>query len=135
MKVRQYHVDQNGLHQFFGTLEARIMELMWRSMEKKSVRQIHENLQLEGPISFNAVMTVLNRLWEKDFGQGIQGQGRTKTSYFQPLQSKKKEFSMKLYMSLKGVFLTITGLSVWIMLQMGISVYHQISDVNYYPDV
>lgn len=42
---------------------------------------------------------------------------------------------MKLYMSLKGVFFTITGLCLWVMLQMGISVYHQISDVNYYPDV
>ncbi|MEF3309422.1 BlaI/MecI/CopY family transcriptional regulator [Paenibacillus sp. GYB004] len=96
MKVKQYHVDQVGLHQFFGSLEARIMELMWNSMEKTSIRHIHETLNLESPISFNAVMTVLNRLWEKGIlHKDSQGQGRTKTSYFLPLQTKEQFLAEK----------------------------------------
>lgn len=64
MEVKQFRLNQKGLLRFFGPLEARIMEVLWQQTEG-TIRQVHETLSKEQFISFNAVMTVMNRLVEK----------------------------------------------------------------------
>ncbi|MEF3309423.1 M56 family metallopeptidase [Paenibacillus sp. GYB004] len=42
---------------------------------------------------------------------------------------------MKLYMSIKSVLFTISGICLSVLLLMGVSLYHQINDVSYYSDI
>ncbi len=64
MSVNKYNFNGEGLNRFFGALEARIMDAIWASGEL-SIKQVQERINLENPISFNAVNTVMNRLVEK----------------------------------------------------------------------
>lgn len=73
------HLDSQGLAKIFGDVEADIVELLWKR-GKLSVRDVCEMLRSNShPLSFNATMTILNRLVEKgmlkkersDHGRGI----------------------------------------------------------------
>lgn len=86
MKVNRINVYEEGLNRFFGPLEARIMQKIWDSGEL-SIKQVQQYLDQESPISFNTVMTVMNRLWEK--GQ-LKKQVLGRSSYFQSIQSKEE---------------------------------------------
>jgi predicted transcriptional regulator len=91
--VNKHLVHELGLHRFFGSLEARIMDLFWTS-EQLTIKEVHVNLDAVTPISFNAVMTVMNRLWEKGhLEKTSQGQGRTKLTYFRAAQTKDEFLS------------------------------------------
>lgn len=48
-----------------GTLERRIMDVMWRSAEDLSVRDVHAALQQD--LAYTTVMTTLDRLYKKGF--------------------------------------------------------------------
>ncbi|QGR00143.1 BlaI/MecI/CopY family transcriptional regulator [Paenibacillus psychroresistens] len=88
MIVNKHLVHELGLHRFFGSLEARIMDLFWTSAQL-TIKEVHVNLDAKTPISFNAVMTVMNRLWEKGhLEKTSQGQGRTKLTHFCAAQTK-----------------------------------------------
>jgi predicted transcriptional regulator len=90
MKVKKFNVDEEGLNHFFGPLEAKIMDIIWSS-EGLSIKEVQENLNIENPISFNAVMTVMNRLLEKGHLKKFsEGKGRGRSSYYEPLQSKEQ---------------------------------------------
>lgn len=64
LEIKQFRLNQKGLLSFFGPLEARIMEVLWQ-LSEGTIRQVHETLNQEQHISFNTVMTVMNRLVEK----------------------------------------------------------------------
>lgn len=86
MKVERMKIREEGLNRFFGHLEARIMEIVWEQ-ENVSIKEVQALINEE--LSFNTVMTVLNRLVEKGhLVKSISGKGRNKSSHFQPLQSK-----------------------------------------------
>lgn len=62
-RVNSFKLDQTGLARVFGELEAAVMETVW-SLGEASVSDVCERL---GPDSnYKTVMTVMNRLVEKD---------------------------------------------------------------------
>jgi predicted transcriptional regulator len=90
MNVKKFNVNEEGLNRFFGPLEAKIMEIIWSS-EESSIKEVQTTLCGESPISFNTVMTVMNRLVEKGhLKKQIKGKGRGRSSYYQPMQSKEQ---------------------------------------------
>lgn len=86
MNVNRFHMNEEGLNRFFGSLEARIMEYLWQSGDS-NIKEVQETLNAKQPISFNAVMTVMNRLCDK--GHLIK-KNRGRLTYFQPVQSKEQ---------------------------------------------
>lgn len=90
MKIKKFNVSEEGLNRFFGPLEARIMEILW-STEGMSIKDVQSILNQENPISFNAVMTVMNRLLEKGhLKKTSKGQGRGRLTLYEPAQSKEQ---------------------------------------------
>ncbi|MEX2103716.1 MAG: BlaI/MecI/CopY family transcriptional regulator [Bacilli bacterium] len=93
MTVKKFNVQEEGLNHFFGSLEARIMDILWSS-EAMTIGEVHEILNAEIPISFNAVMTVMNRLLEKDHLQKeLRGSGRGRAFIFHPIQTRDQFLS------------------------------------------
>lgn len=84
MNIKNFKYDEVGLSRFFGPLEAKIMELLWKA-DEMSIKEVQQRLEQEKPVNFNTVMTVMNRLVEKGILKKRQ-QGRL--SLFSPTQSK-----------------------------------------------
>ncbi|GAA3403544.1 BlaI/MecI/CopY family transcriptional regulator [Paenibacillus hodogayensis] len=65
MKLHHFKVNEKGLNRFFGPLEARVMDIVWTDPDI-SIRDVQASLSPETTVSFNTVMTVLNRLADKE---------------------------------------------------------------------
>ncbi|WP_308636338.1 BlaI/MecI/CopY family transcriptional regulator [Paenibacillus silvisoli] len=86
MKVPRIKINEEGLNRFFGYLEAQIMEIVWDRGEM-TTKQV-QSLLVED-VSYNAVMTVMNRLYEKGHLHKITtGLGRNRLSKYSAVQSK-----------------------------------------------
>ncbi|MHA7964204.1 BlaI/MecI/CopY family transcriptional regulator [Paenibacillus sp. CAU 1782] len=82
MKIKKLNVNEEGLHRFFGSLEAKVMQAIWEH-EKLTIKQTHEKLNQESAISLNAVMTVMIRLADKGvLVKETTGGGRNRLTYF-----------------------------------------------------
>ncbi|MBP1989697.1 BlaI/MecI/CopY family transcriptional regulator [Paenibacillus eucommiae] len=89
MKPIGYRMQEEGINRFFGSLESRIMELMWASEGWMHVKQLRDQLQEEHNYSVNTLMTVLNRLGEKGIiEKQAGGRGRNKQAQFRAAVSK-----------------------------------------------
>lgn len=66
MKIHHFRVSEKGLNRFFGPLEAKIMSILWTHREL-SIKDVQHKLEQDKNLSFNTVMTVMNRLLEKGF--------------------------------------------------------------------
>ncbi|MBR8644043.1 BlaI/MecI/CopY family transcriptional regulator [[Brevibacterium] frigoritolerans] len=66
MNIKNFKYDEVGLNRFFGPLEANIMEYLW-DKDEQSIKAVQQSLEVDKPINFNTVMTVMNRLVEKAF--------------------------------------------------------------------
>jgi predicted transcriptional regulator len=60
--IHSFKLGEKGLAQFFGELEARLMEAVW-AQEESSVQDVID--YLGGTLNYKTTMTVLNRLVEK----------------------------------------------------------------------
>jgi predicted transcriptional regulator len=90
LKIINYKMYEAGLNRFFGPLEAKVMELIW-TYNKVTIKTIQESLNKENDLSFNAIMTVMNRLKEKGhLNKKSMGSGRTKLTYYEPIQTKNQ---------------------------------------------
>lgn len=88
--VKKMNVNEEGLNRFFGPLEAKIMNVLWLS-DGMSIKDVQSIVNEESPISFNAVMTVMNRLLDKGhLKKTTTGKGRARNSLFVPVQSKEQ---------------------------------------------
>lgn len=88
--VKKINLNEEGLNRFFGPLEAKIMNILWLS-EGMSIKEVQAILNEESAISFNAVMTVMNRLQDKGHLQKTTtGKGRARNSLFAPVQSREQ---------------------------------------------
>jgi predicted transcriptional regulator len=59
------HPQEQGIEKVLGELEAKVMEIIWQK-ECASVREVCEELcDSHKQLSFNAIMTVMNRLEAK----------------------------------------------------------------------
>ncbi|CAH0272160.1 BlaI/MecI/CopY family transcriptional regulator [Peribacillus sp. YIM B13472] len=84
MNIKNFKYDEVGLNRFFGPLEANIMEYLW-DKDEQSIKSVQKSLELDKPINFNTVMTVMNRLVEKGI---LEKRSEGRLSLFRPVQSK-----------------------------------------------
>ncbi|SNT53545.1 Penicillinase repressor [Bacillus sp. OK838] len=82
MNIKNFKYDEVGLNRFFGPLEANIMEYLWDKNEQ-SIKAVQQSLELDKPINFNTVMTVMNRLVEKGI---LEKRSEGRLSLFRPVQ-------------------------------------------------
>lgn len=85
MNIKNFKYDEVGLNRFFGSLEAKIMEILWVENEL-SIKEVQQRLEKDKPINFNTVMTVMNRLVEKGI---LEKRSQGRLSLFRPIQSKE----------------------------------------------
>lgn len=62
--IPQFKLNRKGMARFLGTLEARIMEIVWKK-ETVSVQDVCDKMGKGA--NYKTVMTVMNRLVEKGF--------------------------------------------------------------------
>lgn len=62
--IPQFKLNHKGMARFLGTLEARIMEIVWEK-EMVSVQEVCDRMGKGA--NYKTVMTVMNRLVEKEF--------------------------------------------------------------------
>ncbi|MGE7906454.1 BlaI/MecI/CopY family transcriptional regulator [Peribacillus sp. NPDC094092] len=84
MNIKNFKYDEVGLNRFFGPLEANIMEYLWNK-DEESIKSVQQSLELDKPINFNTVMTVMNRLVEKGI---LEKRSEGRLSLFRPVQTK-----------------------------------------------
>ncbi|MGN7454190.1 BlaI/MecI/CopY family transcriptional regulator [Paenibacillus pasadenensis] len=90
MKIKKLNLHEEGISRFFGSLEVKVMNIMWEK-EKLTIKQAHEIINNENPVSINAVMTVIIRLAEKGhLYKETSGGGRNRLTFFYPVQSKEQ---------------------------------------------
>lgn len=112
MKIKKLNLQQSGLNHFFGPLEARIMDIIWSS-ESMTIKDVQTILNQENPISFNTVMTIMNRLIDK--GHLIKkssGKGRTRLTSYTPVQSKEQFLTEQTKAVTEGLIHEFGGLVV-----------------------
>jgi len=68
-----------------GELEARIMRILWGRDRGATVREVHDELNLEGPLAYTTVMTVMDRLRRKGI---LQRRGRGRAFEYLPASSE-----------------------------------------------
>lgn len=88
MNIKNFKYNQEGLTRFFGPLEAKIMELLWRE-DELSIKEVQQKLEPEKTVNFNTVMTVMKRLVDKGV---LQKRTSGRVSLFSPVQSKDEFF-------------------------------------------
>jgi predicted transcriptional regulator len=84
MNINNFRYDEVGLNRFFGPLEAKIMDILWKGSEK-SIKEVQQQLEKEKATNFNTVMTVMNRLVEKNI---LEKRTEGRTSLFKPVKTK-----------------------------------------------
>jgi len=85
LKIKNFKYDEVGLNRFFGSLEARIMEIVWES-DELSIKDAQAILGQEKSINFNTVMTVMNRLVDKGL---LTKRSEGRLSLYRASQSKE----------------------------------------------
>ncbi len=84
MRINKFKVYEKGLNRFFGPLEAKIMELLWEK-DELSIKKVQLYLEPDKTVSFNTVMTVMNRLTDKGF---LQKRHEGRTSLYSPILTR-----------------------------------------------
>lgn len=84
--IQTYHLTKEGLTRVLGSLEAEIMEIIWQHSSPVTIRDVWEEILPHRDISFNTVMTVMNRLVKKE----LLNRERGENSYlFRPVKMRK----------------------------------------------
>jgi predicted transcriptional regulator len=86
VKIHNFKYNESGLNRFFGSLEARIMSILWKHQEM-TIKDVQLELELEKEVNFNTVMTVMNRLVEKHI---LQKQTVGRSSLYRPILSMEQ---------------------------------------------
>jgi predicted transcriptional regulator len=86
MKIQQFKTNETGLNRFFGSLEAKIMDILWNGPEM-TIKDVKQKLDQEKSTNFNTVMTVMNRLVDKGV---LAKRTEKRTSMFKPIFSKEE---------------------------------------------
>ncbi|NOU96364.1 BlaI/MecI/CopY family transcriptional regulator [Paenibacillus sp. LMG 31456] len=84
MKIHNFKYNESGLNRFFGTLEAKIMDILWDG-EEMVIKDVQHKLEGEKVVNFNTVMTVMNRLVEK---RVLQKRAAGRSFLYRPVLSK-----------------------------------------------
>lgn len=90
MTSRKISQQEDGQTRFLGPLETRIMDILW-DRERLRIKEVHEILLEETSISFNTVMTVMDRLHAKGYLKKASGyEGRVKPYFYETVKSKQE---------------------------------------------
>lgn len=84
MRIRKFKINESGLNRFFGPLEAKIMDILWNDVEM-TIKEVQQVLEKEKTTNFNTVMTVMNRLVEKEI---LQKRPEGRSSLYKPVSSR-----------------------------------------------
>ncbi|MEI4768990.1 BlaI/MecI/CopY family transcriptional regulator [Psychrobacillus sp. FJAT-51614] len=84
MLIRKFNKNESGLNRFFGPLEAKIMDILWNNCEM-TIKNVQQVLDREKGTNFNTVMTVMNRLVEKEI---LQKRTEGRSSLYKPVLSR-----------------------------------------------
>lgn len=80
-KLKKLTLDASGTGKFLGERESEVMEIVWRT-GGVTVRDVCDMLCAERKYSFNTIMTIMNRLYEK----GLLEKRQSDTTYcYQPV--------------------------------------------------
>ncbi len=63
--VHAFRLKERGMERVLGGIEAAVMEICWARAAALSIAEVRAALAPERPLSFNAVMTVMNNLVAK----------------------------------------------------------------------
>jgi predicted transcriptional regulator len=84
--LSSFNLYSQGLKRVLGSLEAEIMEIIWQT-GTVTIRDVYENIAADRPISFNTVMTVMQRLAQK----GLLKRQKGRRAYlFEPVESREE---------------------------------------------
>ena len=73
--ISSFRLRERHLRRVLGDLEADVMEVLWRRGEA-SIREVWEELKRRRSITFNSIMTIMNRLVAKGLLRREDGRGR-----------------------------------------------------------
>lgn len=91
MIIKRFNKNESGLNRFFGPLESKVMDILWNG-DEMSIKEVQQTLDQEKPVNFNTVMTVMNRLVEKNI---LQKRTAGRSSMFKPIQSRDEFLNMQ----------------------------------------
>ncbi|MNW29030.1 Transcriptional regulator BlaI [compost metagenome] len=86
MKRLNFKGGETGLNRFFGPLESKIMDQLW-NQPRQSIKEVQTALEHDKDISFNTVMTVMNRLVTKGI---LSKELRGRTSLYEPVLTREE---------------------------------------------
>lgn len=87
MKLQNFKFQGSGLERFFGPLEAKIMTVLWDAPDELTIKEVQQALNRDREMSFNTVMTVMNRLVDK----GVLAKKSVSKSYrYRPVMSREE---------------------------------------------
>ena len=86
MKIRKFKLNESGLNRFFGPLEAKIMDVLWNDVEM-TIKDVQQVLEREKLTNFNTVMTVMNRLVDKEI---LQKRMEGRSFLYKPVLSREE---------------------------------------------
>lgn len=85
-KVNSFSLVKRGLGRVLGSLEAEVMEVIWRKNREVTIREVWDEIRAVRSIAFNTVMTVMNRLTAKGL---LQREAGREAHRFQAVQSRE----------------------------------------------
>ncbi len=86
-RPKQLKINQQGVEKVLGDLESKVMRALWKK-ETATVREVCDYLakQNKKKLSFNTVMTIMNRLLEKEL---LSRQMKGGSYHYTPLQTEE----------------------------------------------
>ena len=113
MNIQSLNIAKRGIEKALGTLEAAVMDALWKSDTPLSARDVTTHVNKKKSVSFNAISTVLNRLEDKDL---VLRHAQGKRYTFTPKETKQAYSRRVLFSSITSLFhdkelLSAAGLS------------------------
>ncbi|GIO52994.1 BlaI/MecI/CopY family transcriptional regulator [Paenibacillus cellulositrophicus] len=87
MKMNKFNYQGRGLERFFGPLEAKVMDVIWSRLEAVTIKEVNAKISEDKPMSFNTIMTVMNRLVDKGI---LQKKLQGKSYVYSPVLTKEQ---------------------------------------------
>ena len=70
-----------------GSLEAAVLDVLWSTDEALKPGDVQARLDIDPPVTYSTVMTILRRLWEKDL---VKRHRAGKAFYYEPIQDREE---------------------------------------------
>lgn len=87
MKMNKFNYQGRGLERFFGPLEAKVMDVIWSRLGAVTIKEVNAKISEDKPMSFNTIMTVMNRLVDKGI---LQKKLQGKSYVYSPVLTKEQ---------------------------------------------